>query len=302
MQGMNTKASWIVALMVIIVASGLGIAYWRGEKSRSIKPIATVSYVCNEGRAIVAAYYQGEAKPSTGPDMPPIPGGSVSLALSDGRAMTLAQTISASGIRYANADESFVFWSKGNGALVLENNEEKSYIGCIEVVPDPGTLPQVYESGALGFSLRYPTGFVVDEAYRYQAFGPGKDIAGVKFTISPLIAQGTNLSDDSYVSVEQIPQVQDCTAELFLDQKVSVQTVTDGEMIYSVASSTGAAAGNRYEETIYALPGTNPCIAVRYFIHYGVFENYEPGMVERFDQVALLAQFDAIRRTLVIVP
>ncbi len=299
---MNTKTSWIVALMVIIVAIGLGIAYWRGEQSRSIKPVATVSYVCNEGRAIVAAYYQGEANPSIDPDMPPTPGGSVSLALSDGRAMTLLQTISASGIRYANADESFVFWSKGNGALVLENNEEKSYIGCIEVVLDPGTLPQVYESGAQGFSLRYPTGFVVDEAYRYQAFGPGKDIGGVKFTIAPSIAQGTNLSDDSYVSVEQIPQARDCTAELFLDQKASAQIVIDGEMTYLVASSTDAAAGNRYEETVYALPGTNPCIAVRYFIHYGVFENYEPGMVVRFDQSALLAQFDAIRRTLVIAP
>lgn len=299
---MNTKTSWIVAFMVIIVASGLGIAYWRGGQSQAIQPVATVSYVCNEGRAIVARYFQGETKPSTGPDMPPILGGRVSLALSDGRAMTLPQTISASGIRYANADESFVFWSKGNGALVLENNEEKSYIGCIEVAPDPGGLPQVYESGAQGFSLRYPVGFMVDEAYRYQAFGPGKDIGGIKFTIAPSIAQGTNLSEDSYVSVEQIPQVRDCTAELFLDQKVSAQTVTDGEMTYSIASSTGAAAGNRYEETVYALPGTNPCIAVRYFIHYGVFENYEPGMVVRFDQTALLAQFDAIRRSLVTAP
>ena len=65
--------------------------------------------------------------------------------------------------------------------------------------------------------------------------------------------------------------------------------------------STGAAAGNRYEETVYTLPGTNPCIAVRYFIHYGVFQNYPAGTVREFDQQALLASFDAIRHTLVIV-
>jgi hypothetical protein len=39
---------------------------------------------------------------------------------------------------------------------------------------------------------------------------------------------------------------------------------------------------------------------VRYFIHYGVFQNYPAGMVREFDQQALLASFDAIRRTLVV--
>ena len=84
-------------------------------------------------------------------------------------------------------------------------------------------------------------------------------------------------------------------------QQVSTSTITDNGTIYSVASSTGAGAGNRYEETVYALPGTNPCVAVRYFIHYGVIENYPAGTVQAFNQPALLATFDAIRRTLVIV-
>jgi hypothetical protein len=75
--------------------------------------------------------------------------------------------------------------------------------------------------------------------------------------------------------------------------------MNDGEMLYSVASSTGAAAGNRYDETVYALPGTNPCIAVRYFIHYGVIENYPAGTVRAFDEAALRSEFDAIRRTLI---
>ena len=72
-------------------------------------------------------------------------------------------------------------------------------------------------------------------------------------------------------------------------------------MTYSVASSTGAAAGNRYEETVYALPGTNHCIAVRYFIHYGVIENYPVGLVREFDKKSLLKEFDTIRRTLNIL-
>ncbi|MCX6736566.1 MAG: MliC family protein, partial [Candidatus Parcubacteria bacterium] len=48
---------------------------------------------------------------------------SVDLQLNDGRTMTLPQAISASGARYANADESFVFWNKGDTAFVTEGSE-----------------------------------------------------------------------------------------------------------------------------------------------------------------------------------
>lgn len=44
----------------------------------------------------------------------------VELTLSDGRNMLLTQAISASGARYANPDESFVFWNKGDSAFILE--------------------------------------------------------------------------------------------------------------------------------------------------------------------------------------
>jgi hypothetical protein len=119
------------------------------------------------------------------------------------------------------------------------------------------------------------------------------------------MATGTNLSSDSYISIEQIPYTdiprgQTCSAALFVDPETPVSNMTDNDIQYSVASSTGAGAGNRYEEHVYAIPGTNPCIAVRYFIHYGVFENYPSGTVKHFDETALLKEFDTIRRSLTI--
>ncbi len=185
---------------------------------------------------------------------------------------------------------------------------------------NPPSLSQTYsqpaQSGLSGFSLRYPTGFTVDKSYHYQALGPGKDIVGTKFTIPASMAAGTNLGSDSYISVEQIPLTvpkadvsvntttiiplaTTCTASLFIPN-TKPQTVTDAGVTYSVSSTTGAGAGNRYEETVSAIPGTNPCIGVRYFVHYSVFENYPAGSIKQFNKAALIVVFDAIRRTLVI--
>lgn len=291
-------------ILLTIIAVLIGYSIWHSRKEAVPQtPIATVSYACNGGKHIDATYYRGETKPAPTADLPPTPGGSIALILSDGRTFTLPQSISADGARYANADESFVFWSKGNGALVLENNVEKSFIGCILIAPLPegSDLSRVYSNSGYGFSIRTPEGYVPDESYRYQSLGPGKDISGIKFTIPSLLATGTNLSEDSYISVEELPKITDCSASLFLDQRARVGTTSDADTTYSVAFTAGAAAGNRYNETVYALPGTNPCIAVRYFIHYGVIQNYPAGTVREFDEPALIAQFDAIRRTLIIM-
>lgn len=290
----------------------------------SEKPVATVRYSCNGGKAIIASFYQGTTTPAANPGEPPQPGGSAMITLSDGRSYTLKQTVSADGMRYSNGNptvpggESFVFWGKGNGALVLENNAEKSYLGCIAVAPQPSgaSLPQIYSNGSEGFSIRLSQGYA-PSSYTYEELGPGKGIGGIKFTIPASVATSTNLADDTYVSVEEIPQATTtpasvCNAARFLSRVASSSNETDRwatadggsrEQEYHVgAGELGAAAGNRYEETVYAIPDANPCVAVRYFIHYGVIENYPPGAVREFDKAALLSQFDAIRRTLVLAP
>jgi hypothetical protein len=165
--------------------------------------------------------------------------------------------------------------------------------------PPQVSLPNTYRSASLGFSLRYPDGYSINERYQYTGFGPHQNIVGVGFTIPTTTPAGTNLASDTYLSVEVLPKGT-CSANQFLDinSGTKARNIADNGVIYSFASSTGAAAGNRYEESVYALPGAQSCIAVRYFIHYGVLENYPPGKVVAFDRVALLAQFDAMRRSL----
>lgn len=81
------------------------------------EPISEVKYACADGKSIEATYYSEK----------------VELELSDGREMTLPQTVSGSGIRYANADESFVFWSKGDSAFATEGDPNTpTFADCME--------------------------------------------------------------------------------------------------------------------------------------------------------------------------
>lgn len=94
------------------------------------QPISTVRYACQQNKTIVAQYFNGP--PSTAPNGQPIPGGRVDLALSDGRKLRLPQTLSASGIRYADPAETLVFWSKGGTAFV-EEGKTTTYTDCLAV-------------------------------------------------------------------------------------------------------------------------------------------------------------------------
>lgn len=155
----------------------------------------------------------------------------------------------------------------------------------------------LYTDASGSFSINLPAGYVVDESYQYQK-DPQTVFEGVKFTIPKDRADGTNLAHDTYVSVEMAPAVDTCTAGVFLDgvHSVSVQQIRG--MTVTVATSSGAGAGNRYDETVYAFPRSHLCIAVRYFVHYGAIQNYEPGAVSEFNEQVLLNEFDRIRDSL----
>ncbi|MCB1498510.1 MAG: MliC family protein [Bauldia sp.] len=103
-------------------AAALGLTFALlagGTASAAEEPTGKAVFACKDDKSIEATFYAEK----------------VDLKLSDGRTMTLPQTMSGSGIRYANADETFVFWSKGNTAFVTEGADEKdTFSDC--VAPD----------------------------------------------------------------------------------------------------------------------------------------------------------------------
>lgn len=80
------------------------------------QPVSTYVFQCVGGKSVAAAFDLEEDN--------------VELSLSDGRNITLPHVLSASGARYANEDDSFVFWNKGNTAFVTESGTE-TFSNCV---------------------------------------------------------------------------------------------------------------------------------------------------------------------------
>ena len=154
-----------------------------------------------------------------------------------------------------------------------------------------------YTNATLGYMISYPANWTIDTSYVNSNMGPGHDIPGVAFTVPASMAAGTNLGDDSKLSVESLPGP-NCAPSRFVDPAENVHTVHANGRTYTSATSDDAGAGNRYETDLFVVDGTSPCLAVRYFIHSSAIGNYDPGTVTQFDRARLIAAFNRIRATL----
>ena len=163
------------------------------------------------------------------------------------------------------------------------------------------TSMRSYTNSQPPFSIQYPSNFTLDPNYLYGELGPGKSIMGIKFTIPESLTAGTNLASDTYLSIEWVPSDQNprCVPSFFLPGSAQDQVVSTSDNLYVVASTTGAAAGSTYEETVYSYAGPDMpfCVVERYFIHAGNIANYPAGSVKAFDREALVAQFEEIYKT-----
>ena len=112
-----TRLSQIVAIVLFVLTFCLGIFLGRrvGVNVALGPTVNDAWFQCNAGKSIHAVFYKH----------------AVHVALSSGPEVFLPQTISASGARYANDDDTLVFWNKGNTAFVTQGNPNiQTYSGC----------------------------------------------------------------------------------------------------------------------------------------------------------------------------
>ena len=172
---MNKIIVVFLVLVILAVASG-GIVFFL--KSKKEEPVLiettdtqTVSesdiqavFSCAEGKMIFASFSDRQ----------------VALTLSDQRAYTLPQTISASGARYADEEEKIVFWNKGNTAFIQEDGVT-TFEDCVtEDVPTNGVA--LYGSDTYGISFAYPTFYYLRESEAGTAERPQGSIVLVEDT------------------------------------------------------------------------------------------------------------------------
>lgn len=294
----------LIAIGAIAYLSLQRSGYFLDKQNKDKNLLSSARYICDNKKTLSADFFEPKTLVSTSTDTqdtstPSSPSGTVVLKLDDGRNFDLSQTISADGARYANKDESFVFWDKGTEIMILEFDTEKTYKGCKKYDPTENAYTNIvsYLDPNFNFTVKYPKEYILDNKYQYTLSGPGKSINGVKFTIPKSYTDGNNLSTDSYISIENISNTKSCSASLFLSDTTS-QNISENGAEYSFATNLGAGAGNRYQENVYAFSRDNMCFAIRYFIHYSAIENYTSGTVGEFNKDNLLKAFDAIRDSL----
>jgi len=116
-----SERGWLVLVIVVVLVGAIALYWTRDRKSvvpesQTTESVAQATFACTEGRSITAVFDREND--------------SVQLSLSDGRQIELSRELSASGARYATADESFVFWNKGDTAFITESGEA-TYQDCV---------------------------------------------------------------------------------------------------------------------------------------------------------------------------
>jgi membrane-bound inhibitor of C-type lysozyme len=102
--------------MLFLAVFGGGFIIGRIYEKKSIlgEPNVKATFVCSGGEKIMAEFYDRLVR----------------IELSRERLYLLPQTISGSGARYANKDESLVFWNKGDSAFIEEMGTT-TLSGCV---------------------------------------------------------------------------------------------------------------------------------------------------------------------------
>lgn len=143
------KTLWAILLLGVVII-GLAVAFHAIVPPKPMPAPSTqdtdktVTYACAAEKSITATFH-----------LPTDAG--VDITLSDGRTFTLPHALSADGARYATADEKIVFWNKGNGAFILENDSQ-TYSDCMDTSAAPvPPQTQTYTNTKYHFTIAYPS-------------------------------------------------------------------------------------------------------------------------------------------------
>ena len=301
---MSQNTFWTIVAVIVIIAGGyFAIKDHLFGSPSSTSTVATstatvintVAYSCDAGKSINAQYSQS----------------AVALALSDGRALTLPQTMSGSGIRYEATATStdgtmsdIVFSSKGDNAYLMET-ASTTYQDCLAGTVSAGVSGNTFTSESKTFSFSYPSNLSVTgsnagytQSWMVNATTSGMILAQINVPSS--YEPGTNFGDAKFTvgtSADPSALATCLTYNPTGGPKATSTTATINGTTYTVMQSSDVGAGNYYDTTSYRAERDSQCYAIEYTIHYANFQNYPKGSVKQFDEAALKSTLDGIAQS-----
>jgi membrane-bound inhibitor of C-type lysozyme len=120
----KTNKKLILTAIILLIAAVAFLYFYKANVQRVAAPVdvsptpadISVTFKCPNGYEIPATFNNSA--------------GTVTFMLPGQEEMTLPHAISADGAKYANADESMVFWNVGNSVMIMENGVT-TYENCV---------------------------------------------------------------------------------------------------------------------------------------------------------------------------
>ncbi|CAN5739559.1 hypothetical protein BH11PAT2_BH11PAT2_00480 [soil metagenome] len=289
----RTYFSLLIIVLIVIVGVVAYVLY--PVKQTATAPAGAVAYSCDAGKTFTATFNPDDT--------------AVTLALSDGRLLTLPHVVSGSGIRYEDATASFV--SKGSDGFIEEGGVQ-TYANCIVNAADATastttTTTTTTTSGTSftdqgkTFSLSYAPDFTVSGAgigyttsWMNNATTTGLVLA--KFTLPKTFQPKTNFSEAT-LTVGTSPNP-DAVASCLTDTtgtSPSKTMVTINGTTYAKFVGSDAGAGNFYETTSYHTLRNSQCYVIEYTIHSTNIGNYSPDQgITEYDHAKVTGLLDSV--------
>jgi membrane-bound inhibitor of C-type lysozyme len=289
---LSSSLAVIIIIAILIIA---GFFYFEFASKATAPTTATstpatvlnsVSFSCDAGKTIIAAFMSD----------------AVSLTLSDGRTLSLPQTISGSGIRYeatTTPNEDIVFSSKGDNAMIMENNST-TYSNCVANASAATTAAGTTTNGTSTFTDRgrtftfnYPSAFTVtggDGSYApdWMTNSVADGLLLAKLTVPGSVDPKTNFVDATFTvgTSPNAAAVKNCLVAPQSGGSAPIKSIaTINGVSYTKFVSNDAGAGNFYETTSYRALRNSQCYAMEYTIHSSNIANYPTNSgITAFDQ------------------
>lgn len=233
---------------------------------------------------------------------------SLALTLSDGRALTLAQARSGSGMRYESVTGDVTFVGKGSDAF-LEEKGAITYSNCVAGVITTSAHGQTFTDFSKTFSFEYAaplriTGGDIGYSTDWMVNATTSGLVLATVNLSKSFAPSTNFSEAKLTVGTSADEhaVATCLTYAPSGAPAAPATTTINGATYTVLHESDAGAGNFYETTSYRTVRDNQCYVVEYTIHSTNIGNYSPDQgIVAYDKARITGLLEGVVRSFIFL-